>query len=663
MDDLDADLVVRNLLQRRLDGLRRALHVCLDDEVQLLHFAFLELREQALERDLLVELVCIVLDLLLALLDQLARHALIGDSVKFIARRGYFGKAGNFDRNGRACVLDRQALVVRHHAHAADSGTSDDEVSLMERAVLDKKRRDGASGLIESCFEHAALTGSVRVGLELEHFGGQEHRFEKIVDAVAGLRGDFADLGLAAPISGSQTVLGQLGEDAVRVRPVLIHLVDGHDDGNVRGLGVVDGLNRLRHDAVVGRNHEDRNIRAHCAARAHLGKCRVARGIEEGDGLVVYLDGIRANVLGDAAGLARCDLCVTDIVEKGGLAVIDMAHDDDDRRTGDELFCRVLMIVKEFFLNCDDDLALDLAAELHGYKFRRIVVDGLVDRRHHAVFKKALDDLCRRFLHARRKLADSNFVRNLDDQRRFFRNLQLQPAHLLLLLGAVLGAEFLRLLLFVLVADLLLAARVVLHALRDKRIDAVVVAVGVDGNGAGIDDAAFALALGLRLFGLLGSLRLGVLLRRGSLLGRILRARLILLRLRTGILLRALVVIVLARAVRVRAELRRALRLLLLRVLLRGRRLFGRRCSGRFGFRLFLRLGGREDLGDGADLVLCGDIVEDDVQLIFCQILRTALGLIIKLSDDLNEALGGHAKIVSYLFDFLLDLNTHTATS
>ncbi len=224
-------------------------------------------------------------------------------------------------------------------------------------------------------------------------------------------------------------------------------------------------------------------------------------------------------------------------------------------RTGDELFCRVLMIVKEFFLNCDDDLALYLAAELHGDEFRRIVVDGLVDRRHHAVFKKALDDLCRRFLHARRKLADSNFVRNLDDQRRFFRNLQLKPAHLLLLLGAVLGAEFLRLLLFVLVADLLLAARVVLHALGDKRIDAVVVAVGVDGNGAGIDDAAFALALGLRLFGLLGSLRLGVLLRRGSLLGRILRARLILLCLRTGILLRALVVIVLARAVRVRAQL------------------------------------------------------------------------------------------------------------
>ena len=531
----------------------------------------------------------------------------------------------------------------------------------MERTVLDKKRRDGASGLIESCFEHAALTGSVRVGLELEHFGGQEHRLEKIVDAFAGLRGDLADLGLAAPISGSQTVLGQLCEDAVGICSVLIHLVDCHNNGNVRSLGVVDGLNRLRHDAVVGRDHEDRNIRAHCAARAHLGEGRVARGIEEGDGLVVYLDGIRANVLGNAAGLARRDLRVTDIVEKGGLAVVDVAHDDDDRRTGDELLRRVLMIVKEFFFDRNDDLALYLAAELDGDKFRRIVVDGLVDRRHHAVFQQTLDDLRRRLLHARGEFTDGDFIGDFDDQRRFFRNLQLKPAHLFLLLGAVLGAEFLRLLLFIFVADLLLAARVVLHALGDKRIDAVVVAVGVDGNGAGIDDAAFALALGLRLFGLLGSLRLRGLLRRCRCA---LRARLVLLRLRTGILLRALVVIVLARAVRVRAQLRRALRLLGILRGLRLGRLFrsGCRCR-RFLLRLFLRLGGREDLGDGTDLVLRGDIVEDDVQLIFCQILRTALGLIIKLSDDLNEALGGHAKIVGYLFDFLLDLNTHTATS
>ena len=75
MDDAHTDLFVRQLFERGLDGFRRALHVCLDDEVQLLHLALLQLGEQALE-----------LDLLLALLDELARHAFVGDDAEFVAR-------------------------------------------------------------------------------------------------------------------------------------------------------------------------------------------------------------------------------------------------------------------------------------------------------------------------------------------------------------------------------------------------------------------------------------------------------------------------------------------------------------------------------------------------------------------------------------------------
>ena len=74
---------------------------------------------------------------------------------------------------------------------------------------------------------------------------------------VAGLGGDRADNGVAAPLLGHQTVLGQLLLDAVGVGAGLIHLVDGHDDGNFGGLGVVDGLHGLGHDAVVGGHHQD----------------------------------------------------------------------------------------------------------------------------------------------------------------------------------------------------------------------------------------------------------------------------------------------------------------------------------------------------------------------------------------------------------------------
>ena len=39
-----------------------------------------------------------------------------------------------------------------------------------------------------------------------------------------------------------------------------VHLVDGHDDRDVGRLGVVDGLDRLGHHAVVGRHHQDHDV-------------------------------------------------------------------------------------------------------------------------------------------------------------------------------------------------------------------------------------------------------------------------------------------------------------------------------------------------------------------------------------------------------------------
>ena len=119
----------------------------------------------------------------------------------------------------------------------------------------------------------------------------------------------------------------------------------------------------------------------------------MARRVEEGDGLAVDLDGIRADVLRDAARLTGGDLRVTDIVQKGGLAVIDVAHDDDDGRTGDQLVGGILVVVEELLFDGHDDLALDLAAKLDSNEFRRVEVDGLVDGRHDAVLQEALDDL------------------------------------------------------------------------------------------------------------------------------------------------------------------------------------------------------------------------------------------------------------------------------
>ena len=89
---------------------------------------------------------------------------------------------------------------------------------------------------------------------------------------------------------------------------------------------------------------------------------------------------IGADVLRDAAGLAGGDVRVADIVEQARLAVVDVAHDHHHGGAGLELVGGILMVVDELLLNGDDDLLLDLAAELLGDKGRGIEVDHLGKR-------------------------------------------------------------------------------------------------------------------------------------------------------------------------------------------------------------------------------------------------------------------------------------------
>ena len=49
--------------------------------------------------------------------------------------------------------------------------------------------------------------------------------------------------------------------------------------------------------------------------------------IEEGDSVLAALDRVGADVLGDAAGLARRDAGLADGIEQRGLAVVDVAHE------------------------------------------------------------------------------------------------------------------------------------------------------------------------------------------------------------------------------------------------------------------------------------------------------------------------------------------------
>ena len=105
--------------------------------------------------------------------------------------------------------------------------------------------------------------------------------------------------------------------------------------GTSAALRVVDRLDGLRHDAVVRGDDEHDDVGRLRTAGAHLGERLVARCVEEHDVAVTSVrDLVGPDVLGDATGLARGDARLADRVEQRGLAVVDVPHDRDDRRTG-----------------------------------------------------------------------------------------------------------------------------------------------------------------------------------------------------------------------------------------------------------------------------------------------------------------------------------------
>ena len=84
---------------------------------------------------------------------------------------------------------------------------------------------------------------------------------------------------------------------------------------------------------------------------------------------------VGADVLGDAAGLARGDVGLADGVEQRGLAVVDVAHDGDDRRARHQVLgVRRRVSAAETLVLLERDV-LDLVAELAGEERRGVEVD------------------------------------------------------------------------------------------------------------------------------------------------------------------------------------------------------------------------------------------------------------------------------------------------
>ena len=612
MDDTHPHLVVGELLQRCLHGLHAALHIGLDDEVQILHLACLDLAEQILQGHLAHRGVGSGLFLCLALLHQLTGQLFVGHGVEGGAGGGSLRKTRNLHGHGGTGGGDLLALVADHGPDTAYGGAGDDNVALVQRAVLHQQRCHGAAALVQPRLDDRALGGAVGVGLQLAYLSSEGQHFQQIVHTHTGLGRDGTHNGLAAPLLAHQAVLGELLLDALGVGLGLIHLVDGHDDGDFGGLGVVDGFNGLGHDAVLSGHHQNGDIRHHGAAGTHGGKGLVARSIQEGDGLAVDHHLIGTDVLGDAAGFAAGHMGVADIVQQTGLAVVHMAHDHHNGGTGHQILGLVLVVVDELFLDGDHHFLFHLAAHFLSDNGGGIIIDHLAQGGHDAVFHQALDHLCAGFLHAACQLTHADLVGDLHGNGGLLDDLQLQAAQTVCLLLLALVADEIVVPPLLAVAELLPALGMLLVPAPARTavghvLQLLVVLGEIDvGSLAGIHH----LGLGHPAH------RLG-----GLLMGR-LRLRLFLGRLRLG----------------------------------GGRDPGGLllRFSLLFRDRLRLLVGGglhalRKDHLNAGHRVVLGQILEDQRQLAILQHLHMIFWGLRILGQDLRDLLGGQAEVLCHL--------------
>ena len=413
VDDVDLHGLFREFDERSGHSLDRSVHVALDDDVQLLERADGDAAADLVERHVLLGHDALHAGQLFALVGDLARRAVVVHDVERVAGlRGAVQAQHLYGCRG-TCRFHLFAVLVEHGFHAARVGSREDHVADAERSALHQDRRNIAAALVERRLDHRTLRLLVGIGFQVEHLGFQQHLFEQFVEVDALFGRDLLVLVFTAPRLHEVVHLRELLLDVVRVGVGFVDLVDGEDHRYAGGLRVVDRLDGLRHDAVVGRDDDDGDVRDSGAARTHGRKGFVARGVEERDLLSVQHYAVSSDVLGDTAGLALDDVGLADVVQQRGLTVVDVSHDRHDRRTRNQILLLVLAFVGDGLLNLHGD-EFGLVTELLGDDHERLGVETLVDRHHQSEVHAGHDDLRRRDVHHRSQLADGHELRDFE---------------------------------------------------------------------------------------------------------------------------------------------------------------------------------------------------------------------------------------------------------
>ncbi|OFV93973.1 MAG: hypothetical protein A3H95_07845 [Acidobacteria bacterium RIFCSPLOWO2_02_FULL_64_15] len=168
---------------------------------------------------------------------------------------------------------------------------------------------------------------------------------------------------------------------------------------------MVDRFFGLRHDAIVGGDHQDDDVGDLGASGPHQREGLVTWGVEEHDIAPVDRDVVRPDVLRDAARLALGDARGPDRIEEARFAVIDVAHDGHDRRAGDDVLgARFVGVdLQQLLLEAPHlDVGSELARDHHG----GLGVERGVDREHQPLHEQLAEHVLHTDIELGREILD-----------------------------------------------------------------------------------------------------------------------------------------------------------------------------------------------------------------------------------------------------------------
>ncbi len=155
---------------------------------------------------------------------------------------------------------------------------------------------------------------------------------------------------------------------------------------------MVQGLNRLGHDAVIRSDNQNRDVSDLSATSTHRREGFVSRGVNERDcpfdSVVLSPHLVCTDVLGDASGFAGHHVGTSDGIQQLGLTVIDVTHHGYHRRTNNKVFFVLFLVevdveaLEEFFVFVFWGHDLDSVAKLGTENLKRCSIQRLGRCRH-----------------------------------------------------------------------------------------------------------------------------------------------------------------------------------------------------------------------------------------------------------------------------------------